>query len=49
MRRVGFELGLFGQARSDRESVLMMRRLVWIHQNFRWHNPDVLRRTILDV
>jgi hypothetical protein len=46
---VGLKLSLFGQPRSDREYVLMMRRLVRIRPKFRQHDPDVLRCTISGV
>jgi hypothetical protein len=46
---VGSELSLFGQSQSARVSMLMTRRLVWIRSKFQWHNPDVLRCTILNV
>jgi hypothetical protein len=39
----------FRQPRSARESVLMMRHLVWIRSKFWQHNPNVLRSTILGV
>jgi hypothetical protein len=43
------ELSLFGQLRSARESVLIMRHLVRIRSKFRGHNPDVLQCTISGV
>jgi hypothetical protein len=49
VRRVGSELSLFGQPRSVRECMLMMRCLNRIQAKFRWHHPDVLYCTILGV
>jgi hypothetical protein len=49
VRRIGSKFSLFGQPRSARESVLMMKRQVWIQLKFQWYNPDVLRCTISDM
>jgi hypothetical protein len=49
VRHVGSELSFFGQPRSARENMLMIRRLVQFRSKFRWHNPYVLRCTISDM
>jgi hypothetical protein len=49
VRRVGSELSLFGQPRSARENMLMTRHLDQNQTKILWHNPDVLRCTILGM
>jgi hypothetical protein len=49
MRFVCSKLSLFGQAQSDRESVVMTRHLAQIRSKFLRHNLDVLRCSIFDV